>query len=97
MIPGWETELKGEYLDMLREQRKASPRDFAVRLGVSECCAVYWLTELARQGRVRITEVEFVGEGHVPCAAESALACQRTATCPAAGHSIEADPMSQAA
>jgi hypothetical protein len=97
MIPGWEAELKGEYLEVLRETRKATPRDFAARLGVSECCAVYWLTELARQGRVRITEVELVGEGHLPCAVESALTCQRTASCPAAGRPLEAWPRSHTA
>ncbi len=83
MIPGWEADIKGEYLALLEECRHASPREVARRLGVSECCAVYWLTELARQGRIRITQFEIVAEGNLPCAAESALTCQRAATCPA--------------
>ncbi len=83
MIPGWETDLKGEYLQVLRQSGAATPRDFAARLGVSECCAVYWLTELARQGRIRITQVEIVDDGNLPCSVESAATCQRTATCPA--------------
>jgi hypothetical protein len=83
MIPGWEEETKGDYLKLLQELGKATPRDFSARMGVSECCVVYWLTELARQGRIRITGVEGLQEGEVPCATESFLGCQRKATCPA--------------
>jgi hypothetical protein len=84
MIPGWEAETTGAYLRVLQTMNQATPRELATRLGVSECCAVYWLGELARQGRIRITGVEIVGEGSLPCAPESAQTCQRKATCPAA-------------
>ncbi len=66
MIPGWDKDTKDEYLQILQEIGSAVPRDFAMRLGVSECCAVYWLTELARQGRLRITGVEAGERGGCP-------------------------------
>jgi hypothetical protein len=87
MIPGWKEETEREYLQLLWESSRVSPRDFASRLGVSECCAVYWLTELAKEGRVRILSVELVKDGDVPCAQESFLTCQRKASCPALGDS----------
>jgi hypothetical protein len=83
MIPGWKEEFEGEYLQILREIPKASPSDFSLRLDVSECCAIYWLTELAKEGRVRILAVELVKDGEVPCEQQSFLTCQRKATCPA--------------
>jgi hypothetical protein len=82
MIPGWKDEVEGEYLEFLRKTGAASPREFAVGLGISECCAVYWLTEMAREGRVRILGVELVKEGEVPCEEASFLACERKGTCP---------------
>lgn len=66
MIPGWKDEIEGEYLQILRESPGASPGDIATRLGVSECSAVYWLTQLARDGRVRIRSIELVQDGKVP-------------------------------
>ena len=57
MIPGWKEELESEYLEYLRKHQRLTPADFAARFDVSECCAVYWLTVLARQGRVRISAV----------------------------------------
>jgi hypothetical protein len=95
MIPGWDKDTKDEYLQILQEIGSAVPRDFAMRLGVSECCAVYWLTELARQGRLRITGVEAVKEGDVPCAPESFVSCQRKVTCPAGAVSSD-EPWSYA-
>ena len=83
MIPGWKEELEGEYLDFLRECRKATPADFAARFGVSECCVIYWLTDLAREGRIRILAFEPVEKGETPCAPETARTCQRVAFCPA--------------
>jgi len=90
MIPGWKDEMEGEYLQCLREAGKASPREIAVRLGISECCAVYWLTEMAREGRLRILGVELVEEGRPPCADASLATCQRKATCPALSPADEA-------
>ncbi len=67
MIPGWKEEIETEYLQFLRTSPGASPNGLAAHLGVSECCATYWLTELARDGRVRIRAVELVKDGEVPC------------------------------
>ncbi len=97
MIPGWEAETKGPYLDVLQALGHATPRELAKWLGVSECCAVYWLTELARQGRIRITGIEWVEEGSVPCAPESAQTCQRRATCPALSSDGSAQPSREGA
>jgi hypothetical protein len=86
MIPGWKEEADAEYLRLLQASPTASPGDLATSLGVSECCVVYWLTQLARNGRIRITSVEVVKEGEAPCAERSFLTCQRKATCPALTH-----------
>lgn len=66
MIPGWKDEIEGEYLQILRESPGASSSDIATRLGVSESSAVYWLTQLARDRRVRIRAIELVQDGKVP-------------------------------
>jgi hypothetical protein len=58
MIPGWKEEIHGEYLQLLRDCPTASPAEVAARLGVSERCATYWLTDLAKDGRVRIVALE---------------------------------------
>ena len=76
-------EIEGEYLEFLRQFRKVSPADFAAHLGVSECCVIYWLTGLAREGRIRILAFELVEEGGMPCDPQTQLACQRVAFCPA--------------
>jgi len=65
MIPGWKEELEAEYLEVLREGGKATPAELALRLGVSEDSAVYWLTNLARDGRVRILGVEAIADGEI--------------------------------
>ncbi|HSD51800.1 MAG TPA: hypothetical protein VLG48_10370 [Candidatus Methylomirabilis sp.] len=44
---------------------------------------MYWLTDLAREGRVRILGVELVEQGGTPCDAATAMACQRKDFCPA--------------
>ena len=82
MIPGWKEEIVGEYLEFLRESGKATPADVAARLGVSECCAIYWLTDLARNGRVRIVAFESVEEDGASPDRRSPLICQRQASCP---------------
>ena len=82
MIPGWKEEIEREYLGFLREHKKLIPADFAARFDVSECCAVYWLTELARGGRVRISSVEFLAEGETPCDLLTSLSCRRKEFCP---------------
>jgi hypothetical protein len=84
MITGWKEEMEAEYLKVLGDRPGASPGELADRLGISECCAVYWLTELAREGRLRILGVELVPPGSLPCEPQSAARCQRQATCPAA-------------
>ena len=68
MIPGWREEVVGDYVEVLKSQGKVTPAMVAARLGISECCAVYWLTDLARDGRVRILAVELVEHGGTPCA-----------------------------
>lgn len=82
MIPGWKEELEGEYIQFLRERRTSTPADFALRFDLSECCAIFWLTELAKEGRIRIPVVEFVDDGEPPCGPSSALSCQRKTYCP---------------
>lgn len=73
MIPGWKEEIQAEYLQFLRENKRTTPADVAARFEVSECCAIYWLTELAREGRVRIPSVEFLEEGETPCGLVNSL------------------------
>ncbi len=58
MIPGWKEESEGDYLEILGHNGPFSPMDLARRLGVSESCAVFWLSELAKEGKVRILAVE---------------------------------------
>ena len=82
MIPVWIEELESEYLGFLRNHQRLTPADYAAHFDVSECCAVYWLTELARQGRVRIPAVEFLEEGETPCGLLNSLSCRRKAFCP---------------
>jgi hypothetical protein len=82
MIPGWKEEIEGEYLEFLGKRHTATPADLAARFDVSECCAIYWLTELAREGRIRIPAVEFLEEGETPCGPLTALSCRRKAHCP---------------
>ena len=50
--------MEREYLNVLRSRGSATPNELATALGVSEGCAVFWLTELAREGLVRITGIE---------------------------------------
>ena len=82
MMPGWKEEIEGEYLEFLRKRHTATPADLAARFDVSECCAVYWLTEIARRGRLRIPFVEFLEEGETPCGQLNSLSCPRKEFCP---------------
>jgi hypothetical protein len=88
MIHGWKDEIQRGYLQFLRERRRVSPPELAAHLNVSECCAVYWLTDLAREGKLRILAVELVEGGTLPCAPQSALTCQRKAFCPAGAEAL---------
>jgi hypothetical protein len=83
MIPGWKDEIEGAYVAFLKKHPKATPAQLAAHLGVQECCVIYWLTDMARDGLVRILDFELVEEGERLCAPETPLTCQRTALCPA--------------
>ncbi len=58
MIPGWQAEIKQEYLRVVQTLGSGAPSAVAAQLGVSEPTAVFWLTELAREGSLRIVGVE---------------------------------------
>ena len=85
MIPGWKNEIEAEYLKFLMEKRKATPSEVAAGLGISESWAVYWLTELARDGRVRILGVGPVEEGESQLDEQPPQRPQRRASRPLAG------------
>ncbi len=61
MIAGWKEQMEREYLRVLRDRGAVTPHDVARQLGVSESSAVFWLTELAREGQVRITGIAPAG------------------------------------
>lgn len=63
MIPGWKEDILSAYLGILRQHPGATPAEVAAHLGVSEDCAIYWLTDLARDGRIRIGAMELVENG----------------------------------
>lgn len=63
MIPGWKEDILSAYVGVLRQHPGATPADVAAHLGVSESCAVYWLTDLARDGRIRIGVLDLVEDG----------------------------------
>jgi hypothetical protein len=85
MIPGWKDEIQREYLEFLRMHRRVSPPELAAHLNISECCVVFWLTDMAREGKIRILAVEAVEEGTLPCDPQAALTCQRKPFCPIPG------------
>jgi hypothetical protein len=60
MIAGWKEEIQWDYLNFLRGHPKATLSEFATHLKLSEGCAIYWLTDLVREGKVRITGMELV-------------------------------------
>ena len=77
MIPGWKDELQQDYLDFLRTHRTASPAEVAAHLNISESSAVFWLTDLAREGKVRLRAVELVEEAGLAGKSQTALARRR--------------------
>jgi hypothetical protein len=83
MIPGWKEEIEGEYLEFLRKHQELTPREVAARFSTSEGCATYWLTELAREGKVQILAVMLVEDGETPWDSETSVTCQGKAFCPA--------------
>jgi DeoR/GlpR family transcriptional regulator of sugar metabolism len=79
MIYGWKDEIQQDYLRFLSARGRVSPPELAAHLNVSESCAVHWLTDLAREGKLRILAVELAEEGTLPCAPASARTVQRKA------------------
>ena len=63
MIAGWKEEIQRDYLSFLRGRPNVTPAELATHLNLSESWVIYWLTDLAREGKVRITGVELVEEG----------------------------------
>ncbi len=56
----WWGAIDGEILDLLREHGSASVNELSEELGLSEGAAAAFLAMLAREGRVRILQVELV-------------------------------------
>lgn len=63
MIHGWKEEIQRDYLSFLRGRPHVTPAELAAHLNLSESWVIYWLTDLVREGKVRITGVELVEEG----------------------------------
>ncbi len=63
MISGWKEEIQQDYLGFLRGHPHVTPAEVAAHLNLSESWVIYWLTDLVREGKVRITGVELVEEG----------------------------------
>jgi hypothetical protein len=82
MISGWKEEIQRDYLTFLREHPKATPSELATHLNLSEGFAIYWLTDLAREGKVWVTGVELVEEDTASFEPQIALTPQRTAVFP---------------
>jgi len=85
MISGWKEEIQRDYLNFLRGHPKATPCELAMHLNLSEGCAIYWLTDLAREGKVRITGLELVEEDTASFEPQTALTPQRAAVFPVPG------------
>jgi len=56
----WWGAIDGEILDRLREHGSATVSELCEELGLSEGAATAFLSMLAREGRVRILQVELV-------------------------------------
>ena len=56
----WWGDIDGEILDCLREHGSATVNQLSEELGLSEGAASAFLAMLAREGRVRIVQVELV-------------------------------------
>jgi predicted ArsR family transcriptional regulator len=57
MIPGWLDAIEAEVVASLGPRGSASARELADSLGVSEACALGYITLLASAGRLRIEAV----------------------------------------
>jgi len=57
MIPGWLDAIEAEVVASLGPRGSASARELADSLGVSEACALGYITLLASAGRLRIDAV----------------------------------------
>jgi len=56
----WWGDIDGEILDCLREHGSVTVKELSQELGLSEGAATAFLAMLAREGRVRIVQVELV-------------------------------------
>ena len=56
----WWGDIDGEILDCLREHGSVTVNELSQELGLSEGAATAFLAMLAREGRVRIVQVELV-------------------------------------
>ncbi len=56
----WWADIDGEILDCLREHGSATVNELSEELGLSEGAATAFLAMLAREGRVRIVQVELM-------------------------------------
>ena len=56
----WWAHIDGEILDCLREHGSATVKELSEELGLSEGAATAFVAMLAREGRVRIVQVELV-------------------------------------
>jgi predicted ArsR family transcriptional regulator len=56
----WWGDIDGEILDWLREHGSATVNELCRELGLSEGAATAFLAMLAREGRVRIVQVELI-------------------------------------
>jgi predicted transcriptional regulator len=56
----WWSAIDGEILDRLREHGSATVKELCEALGLSEGATTAFLAMLAREGRVRILQVELV-------------------------------------
>lgn len=62
MIPGWIDAIEAEVKSHVNPGGRVSARELADALGVSERCAVGYITLLASSGRLRIEAVSLPGE-----------------------------------
>ena len=68
MIPGWLDAIEDEVKTGLNPGGRISARELADALGVSERCAVGYITLLASSGRLRIEAVSLPDEPALPTA-----------------------------
>ncbi len=85
MISGWKEEIQRDYLTFLQGHPKATPSELATHLNRSEGCTIYCLTDLAREGKLRITGVELVEEDTASFEPQTVLTPQRAAVFPVPG------------